>query len=60
MEKLNPKSPEEWQQTQAEASFLNRDQPAPAVSQENQHHSPFSSPMFQVAQPKADEGLVCL
>ena len=38
MEKLNPKSPEEWQQMQAEESFLAGDEsPAPAVSQQHNH-----------------------
>jgi len=39
MEKLNPKSPEEWQQMQAEESFLQgSESPAPAASQSHAHH----------------------
>jgi mono/diheme cytochrome c family protein len=39
MEKLNPKSPEEWQQMQAEESFLEGGpQPAPAAPQLQSHH----------------------
>ncbi len=38
MEKLNPKSPEEWQQMQAEEAFLNGGQPsAPAPSEQHEH-----------------------
>jgi mono/diheme cytochrome c family protein len=39
MEKLNPKSPEEWQQMQAEESFLEGgESPAPAASEHQAHH----------------------
>ena len=38
MEKLNPKSPEEWQQMQAEESFLQGiESPAPAAAQSHAH-----------------------
>ena len=39
MEELNPKSPEEWQQMQAEESFLGKGQsPAPAAAEHQTHH----------------------
>ena len=39
MEKLNPKSPEEWQQTQAEENFLEGgDQSTPSTTNAVQHH----------------------
>jgi mono/diheme cytochrome c family protein len=39
MEKLNPKSPDEWQEMQAEESFLDGTQsPAPAAHQQHEHH----------------------
>jgi mono/diheme cytochrome c family protein len=39
MEKLNPKSPEEWQEMQAEQSFLAGDEsPAPSASEQHTHH----------------------
>ncbi|HXH41728.1 MAG TPA: c-type cytochrome [Thermoanaerobaculia bacterium] len=39
MEKLNPKSPEEWQQMQEEAAFLaGGDGPAPASTMQSHHH----------------------
>ncbi|MCU1231561.1 MAG: putative Cytochrome c [Acidobacteria bacterium] len=39
MEKLNPKSPEEWQEMQAEQSFLEGDEPpAPSASEQHMHH----------------------
>src|SRR5262249_31908729 len=39
MEKLNPKSPEEWEQMQAEESFLQGgESPAPAASEHHEHH----------------------
>src|SRR5437763_2552679 len=39
MEKLNPKSPEEWQEMQAEESFLEGgESPAPATPEHQTHH----------------------
>jgi len=39
MEKLNPKSPEEWQQMQQEAAFLaGGDSPAPTSTPSSNHH----------------------
>ena len=40
MEKLNPKSPEEWQEMEAEAAFLagTDEEPAPAHHESNHHH----------------------
>ena len=42
MEKLNPKSPEEWQQMQQEEAFLTSDDasstPAPASTMQSHHH----------------------
>ncbi|HWS72449.1 MAG TPA: c-type cytochrome [Thermoanaerobaculia bacterium] len=39
MEKLNPKSPEEWQEMQDQQSFLESDEsPAPAASEQHTHH----------------------
>ena len=38
MEMLNPKSPEEWQQMQAEAAFLNGTETAAPAGPSDQHH----------------------
>jgi hypothetical protein len=42
MQKLNPKSPEEWQQMQEEEAFLAGDdgEPAPAPAEDHSPHHP--------------------